>query len=134
MTTKENNKTLHIGLWVLQVFLGLAMIMAGFMKLTAPLEELLSKGMTFVQEYQPRSVRFIGVSEVLGGLGLILPSAFRIKPILTPIAAMGIAIIMLLATIYHITHEEPTVPSVVLFLLAVFIAWGRFKKAPIAAK
>lgn len=134
MTTKTNNKTLHIGLWVLQVFLGLAMIMAGFMKLTAPLEELLSKGMTFVQEYQPSTVRFIGVSELLGGIGLILPAALRIKPILTPIAAFGIALIMLLATIYHINHQEPIIASAVLFLLATFIAWGRFKLAPIAAK
>lgn len=134
MTEQKKSKGLHIGLWVAQGLLAAAFGMAGFMKITMPVEELSKIGMSFVSNYGIGTVRFIGTSEVLGALGLILPAALRIKPILTPIAAVGIAIIMILATSYHVTHSEPFAPTIILFLLASFVAWGRFKKSPIQAK
>jgi len=78
-------------------------------------------------------VRFIGVSELLAALGLILPSALRIKPILTPVAASSIIAIMLMASVFHITRGEfsESVFTLILGLAAGFIAWGRFKKVPI---
>ena len=82
--------------------------------------------------FYPRE-RAIGVSELLGAIGLILPAALRIKPILTPLAASGIAVIMILATAYHIYAGEPPV-TIAFFLLAAFVAWGRFKKVPIEPK
>ncbi|MBL7729321.1 MAG: DoxX family protein, partial [Dinghuibacter sp.] len=62
------------------------------------------------------------------------PAALRIKPFLTPLAAVGVAIIMILAFVYHLKHNEPVWSTVAFFAIAVFIAWGRFIKAPIRAK
>lgn len=134
MTTQKTSKTLHIGLWVVQGLLAAAFGMAGFMKLTAPIEQLAENGMSFVNDYSVGMVRFIGISELLGALGLIIPAAFRFKTFLTPLAAVGLAIIMVLATSYHIGANEPIIGSVVFFVLTTFIAWGRFKLAPIQAK
>ena len=134
MTTQKTSKALHIGLWVVQGLLAAAFGMAGFMKLTAPIEQLAENGMSFVNDYSVGMVRFIGISELLGALGLIIPAAFRFKTFLTPLAAVGLAIIMILATSYHIGANEPIIGSVVFFVLTTFIAWGRFKLAPIQAK
>lgn len=134
MSEQKNSKALHIGLWVVQVLLALAFGMAGFMKVSMPMADLAAKGMGFVNHTPETMVRFIGIAELLGAVGLILPSALRIKPILTPLAAVGIAIIMLLAIREHLSQNEPIVANVILFSLASIVAWGRFKKAPIKAK
>lgn len=104
------------------------------MKITAPIEQLAQNGMTFVNNYGVGMVRFIGISEVLGAIGLILPAALRILPLLTPLAAAGLSIIMVLATQYHLSHGEPFIATVILFALAVFVAWGRYKQSPIQPK
>jgi len=130
MTEQKKSKRLHIGLWVVQGLLAVAFGIAGFMKIFSPIEELVQNGM----DYGVGLTRFIGWSELLGAIGLILPAALRIKPILTPIAAVGIAIIMVLATGYHIMNSEPFIPTVVLLALASFVAWGRFKRVPILPK
>ena len=125
------SKALNISLWVAQILLAGMFIMAGAMKIFTPIEEL-GANAPWVKE-MPNLVRFIGVSELLGGLGLILPSLLRIKPILTPIAAIGIVFIMILAALYHakMGEFESIGFTVVIALLAAFVAWGRFKKAPI---
>lgn len=128
-----SSKALHIALWVAQVVLGAMFIMAGSMKVMQPIEALAPQ-MAFVT-YSPEAlVRFIGISEVLGGLGLILPSLLRIMPKLTPLAAAGLTIIMVLAVGLHISEGEPFIPALVLGVIAAFIAWGRYAKAPIQAK
>lgn len=134
MTNQKKSKILHVSLWVAQVLVALAFGMAGFMKLSMPISELAAKGMGFVNHISEGLVRFIGTVELLGALGLILPAAMRIKPILTPIAAIGIAVIMLLSIKEHVTQNEPVVANIILLLLAAFVAWGRFKKAPIQSK
>jgi putative oxidoreductase len=132
---KENrSKALHITLWVVQGLLAVAFGMAGFMKLTMPIEQLAENGMTFVNHYSAGVVRFIGASEVLAAIGFILPAALRIMPFLTPLAAVGIAIVMILAFFEHISQNEPIVANVVLFVLAIFVAWGRFLKVPVRPK
>ena len=68
---------------------------------------------------------FIGISEVAGAFGLILPAATGIAPILTTLAAVGLAIIMILAVIYHLRRKEPASAPVVLFVLAAFVVFGR---------
>ncbi len=130
----KQSKGLNIALWVAQGLLVAAFLIAGFMKLTAPIDELAANGMSFVNTFSEGIVRFIGISELLGGIGLILPAWLRIKPILTPIAAIALAIVMVLAAIYHISVGEPPVPNIILFALAAFVAWGRLKKAPIQSK
>lgn len=134
MTEQKRSKELHIGLWIVQALLAIVFAMAGFMKISTPLEQLEQSGMSFVDSYGAGMVRFIGISELLGSVGLILPAALRIKPVLTPLAAVGIAIIMILACGYHISNGEPFVAPVVLLALAVFVTWGRFKRAPILPK
>ena len=125
-------KALHITLWVVQIILGGMFIMAGIMKSSQPIIDL-SQAVPWAAEVPAVLVRLIGLSELLGGIGLILPSLLRIKPILTPIAAIGILIIMVFALLYHISKGETDVIgiNIVLGLIAAFIAWGRLKKAPI---
>lgn len=81
-------------------------------------------------------VRFIGLSELAAAIGLILPAATRIRPALTPIAAGGLTLIMVLATVFHVARGEvQVVPvTVVLGALAAFVAWGRGKKAQVTAR
>ena len=78
-------------------------------------------------------VRFIGISELLGAVGLILPALTKIKPLLTPLAALGLLTIMILAMGFHVSRGEAgTLPfNIVLGGLAAFVAWGRTSKAPI---
>lgn len=127
------SKALHIALWVVQVLLALMFFMAGSAKLASPIADLAAKGMTFVNTMPAGMVRFIGLSEVAGALGLILPAATRILPKLTAWAGTGLATVMVLATGYHLTHNEAGAAPITLtlFALAAFVAWGRFKAAPI---
>jgi putative oxidoreductase len=128
-------KALHIILWVAQIILGGMFIMAGMMKSTQPIVDL-SKSVPWTANVPLALIRFIGVSELLGGIGLILPSLLRIKPILTPVAAIGILLIMVFALVYHIMNGETNVIgiNIAFGLVAAFIAWGRLKKAPIHSK
>ncbi|MFK7952428.1 MAG: DoxX family protein [Ekhidna sp.] len=132
---QKKNKAMHITLWVAQGLLAVMFIMAGFMKALQPVEALL-ESLPWVASTPLVLVRFIGVSELLGGIGLLLPAILRIKPFLTIWAARGIGAIMLLAAIFHGSRGEFEAIGFNVFMLAIalFIAWGRSKKAPIAAK
>jgi uncharacterized membrane protein YphA (DoxX/SURF4 family) len=125
-----------IGLWVAQVVLALMFGMAGVMKLFTPLEALASQGMGFVTDTPELLVRFIGVAELAGALGLILPALTRILPWLTPLAALGLATIQVLAMGLHVIRGEFTVLPMNLALLAIalFVVLGRWRKAPIAPR
>lgn len=135
MTNQKNNKAINITLWIAQSILAVMFIMAGLMKATQPVEAL-TEALPWVANTPLALVKFIGISELLGGLGLLLPSIFRIKPSLTVIAALGLALVMVLAGGFHALRGEfPAIGmNVVLLAIALFIAWGRSKKAPIQAK
>jgi len=135
MKQQQGSKALHIALWVAQVILAAMFLMSGFMKVSQPIDQL-SKMLPWTAQVSEALVRFIGVAEILGALGLILPSLLRIQPKLTPIAAVALALVMLFAAAFHISRgETPAIGmNFVLIALAAFVAWGRFKKAPIAAK
>lgn len=124
---------MHLALWAVQALLALAFLAAGGMKLATPIDQLLANGMTFVAYTPEPLVRFIGASEVAGALGLILPSALRLAPRLTPLAAALLAVVMVLAAGAHLSHgEAPMVlPNIVLGGLSAFVAWGRLRRAPI---
>lgn len=132
---RNSAKALNITLWVAQVLLVGMFIMAGFSKTSQPIAQL-SQMMPWTGQVPVNLVRFIGVSELLGGLGLILPALLRIKPILTAWAALGLATVMLLAAIFHASRGEYAAigMNLILALTALFIAWGRFRKAPILSK
>jgi putative oxidoreductase len=129
------NRALNIALWVAQALLFAAFGMAGFMKATAPIDQL-AKNMAWVSRFSPSTVRFIGVTEVCGALAMLLPSLTRIKPFLTPLAASGLLTIMVLAAGHHVTNgEAKLIPThFILGGLAAFVAWGRWNKAPIAPR
>ena len=115
-------------LWTLQILLGLLFIWAGGMKLVLPLEKL-----TGPVPLPGLFVRFIGVAELLGGLGLILPGLLRIWTVLTPLAAAGLVVIMIGATGIGLAAGDAVMALIpfVVGLLAAFVAWGRWKVAPL---
>ncbi|MFK7949489.1 MAG: DoxX family protein [Saprospiraceae bacterium] len=135
MENQKNNKAINIALWVVQVLLGLMFLMAGATKTFQPME-VLAESLPWVTETSSALVRFIGISELLGGIGLLLPSILRIKPFLTVWAAIGLATIMLFAAIFHGSRGEFSAIGInaVFMALAGFVAWGRSKKAPILPK
>jgi len=125
-----------IALWVAQILLALFFGGVGIMKLTQPIEAL-GAMMTWVNVSPVWLVRFIGFAELAGALGMILPAVTRILPFLTPLAALGFVIIQVLAIGVHASLGETgmTLPlNIVLLALSLFVAWGRWKKAPIAPR
>ena len=128
-------KTLNILLWIAQFALAAMFIMTGSMKLFQPIEEI-AKTLPWVANTSARIVRFIGISEFLGGIGLILPTLLRIKPKLSGLAALGLAVVMLFASIFHIYRGEYSAIGMTLIigLIAYFIFWGRTIKAPVTSK
>jgi len=114
-------------LWIVQGLLALLFLFAGGMKLVLPLEKL-----TGPIELPGLFLRFIGVCEVLGALGLILPGLLRIRPGLTPLAAAGLVIIMIGATALTVAAGAvaPALISLGVGLLAAFVAYGRWRLAP----
>lgn len=134
-TTSTPGTGLNIGLWIAQGLLAASFLMAGGMKVSAPIEQLQAQ-MPWVSGAMGGAVRFIGGVELLGAFGLILPAATRILPKLTPLAASGLLTVMALASVTHISRGEfPMLgANLVLGGIAAFIAWGRFKARPIAAR
>ena len=120
-------------LWTVQVLLAVAFGTAGIMKSTQPIDALVQGGMAWTAQVPLLMVRFIGVSELLGAIGLILPAATKVKPQLTPLAALGLLAIMILAMAFHLSRgEAQALPiNIVLGGLAAFVAWGRTARAPI---
>lgn len=116
---------MNIALWIVQGILALMFIFAGSTK--AFQYEKAKTSLPWVKDSSKGFVTFVGLSELLGGLGLILPEATGVVPILTPIAAIGLAIIMVLAAVFHAKRKEyqGIVMNIVLLALVVFVAIGR---------
>jgi uncharacterized membrane protein YphA (DoxX/SURF4 family) len=119
----------NVVLWIVAVLLAVAFLLSGLMKLTRPAPKLVEMGMGWVDDMPLGLVRFIGAMEVLAALGLVLPPLFGIAPILAPLAATGLVIIMIGAIVTHARRKDPIgiiIGNTVLLLLAAFVAWGRF--------
>jgi uncharacterized membrane protein len=118
---------MNVALWILQGVLAAFFLMAGVMKSTMPRERLIAS-LPWVEDFSTPAVRFIGGAELLGALGLILPAVTGIAPILTPIAASALAVVMVLAGFTHYRRREPSAGAfnAVVFVVAAMIAWGRF--------
>ncbi|HEY0652267.1 MAG TPA: DoxX family protein [Chryseosolibacter sp.] len=131
MTAKQdkNSKGWNISLWVAQILLAIMFLQVGFMKTFVPIAEL-SKMVPLAAE-MPGLIRFIGVSELAGGLGLLLPSALRIWPKGSVWAALALGFVMVLAAGFHASKNESVIINLVLLAVAAFIAWGRTYIAPI---
>ena len=119
-------------LWIIQALLALMFLFAGGTKLVLPPEVLASMGSPNQIPLPGWFVRFIGVVEVLGALGLILPGLLRIKPWLTPLAAAGLVVIMIGATALTVAADGLAAGVIPLLfgLLAAFVAYGRWRLAP----
>jgi uncharacterized membrane protein YphA (DoxX/SURF4 family) len=119
---------MNVALWIVAGLLAAIFLMAGFMKMTQAKEKL-AENMGWVEHYEPRQIKLIGLLETLGAIGLIVPALTGILPILTPLAAIGIALVMVGAMARHLNrgNETPMVAMNMAFLLmALFVAWGRF--------
>ena len=134
-TKTRPSRALHISLWIVQILLAVMFSMAGFMKSTMPIPELAQK-LVWVGSTPVILVRFIGLCELAAAIGLIVPSALRILPELTPLAATGLLAIMILAVPFHIQRGEANLVAVPIVLgsLAAFVAWGRLRAAPISRR
>jgi len=123
---------MNIVLWVVAVSLAVVFLMAGTLK--AFRYEQARQQLSWVKDVPKGLTRFIGSVEILGALGLILPAATGILPWLTPLAALGLCLVMLLAIGFHATRREYSKSgmNLVLFLLAAFMAYGRLVLASLA--
>lgn len=123
--TKNHRKVAMTStLWVMQALLALIFLAVGSMKLMVPVEMLIAQ---MPVKLPGLFVQFIGVAEIAGALGLILPGLLRIRPFLTPLAACGLVIIMIGATVVTLIGGDvvSALTPLVLGLLATFIIYGR---------
>jgi uncharacterized membrane protein len=134
-TTAPVSKGANIGIWVAQVLGAGLFIMSGVMKTMTPIPEL-SAMMPWAGEYSATFVRTIGVIDIAGGLGLLLPSLTRILPRLTVIAAAACVLLQILAIGFHAMRSEfEVLPLNAVYIgLALIVLWGRGHKAPIEAR
>jgi uncharacterized membrane protein YphA (DoxX/SURF4 family) len=126
---------MNLALWIAASVLAATFAGTGFMKLLVPKEKLVNAGQGWAEDVSAANVRLIGVVEVLGAVGLILPAVVHIAPILVPLAAVGLVLVMVGAAVVHARRNEaPNIAvNVVLLALAVFVAWGRFGPYPFAS-
>jgi uncharacterized membrane protein YphA (DoxX/SURF4 family) len=119
---------MNLTLWIVAIVLAVAFAGSGLMKQFVPKDKLVTSGQGWAQEMSQSNIRLIGIAEILGAIGLVVPAATHIAPILVPLAAVGLAIVMVGAVVVHLRRNEVmnVAVNVVLFGLAVFVAWGRF--------
>ena len=121
---------MNIALWIVAGLLAIVYLLSGGGKLIMPKEKIaaLTPSARWVEDFSAGSVKAIGALEVLGAVGLILPALLDIAPVLVPLAALGLALIMTGAVITRIRRHEPKpmVADLIYLALALFVAWGRF--------
>lgn len=119
-----------MGVWlsVVAVVLAVGFTAAGAMKVLQPKEKLVASGMSWADDFSTDTLKLVGATEILGGLGVILPKATGIAPVLAGAAAVGLSLVMLGAAAVHVRRREPPMILVNLMLLAmaIFVAWGQF--------
>ncbi|MGV9246544.1 DoxX family protein [Streptomyces sp. NPDC003710] len=118
---------MHVFLWILQILLALVLLAAGGGKFVQPYEKT-AESMPWARSFSAGQVKAIAALEVLAALGLVLPAATGVAPVLTALAATGTALIMVGAVVTHARGKEWSQigPGAVLLVMAVVIAWGRF--------
>ena len=128
--TISPGRALRISLWVAQALLFFAFTSAGLVKLLTPIPQLAAM-MPWAGEYSPAFVHVIALVDLAGGIGILLPALTRIMPRLTVLAALGCAVLQVFALIFHLSRGETEVLplNILLLALAVFVLWGRTRKA-----
>lgn len=133
--TAPVSQGVNISIWIAQVLGAALFILPGLMKTTMPIPELAAI-MPWAGEYSGAFVRFVGLVDIAGGLGLLLPSLTRIMPRLTVIAAAACVLLQVIAIGFHAMRGEfEALPVNLIYIaLALFVLWGRSRKAPIAPR
>lgn len=123
---------MDVVLWIVAGLLALAFLAAGAMKLAQPKEKLAASGMGWVDDFSAGAVKGIGLLEVLGAIGLVLPGLTGVAPVLVPLAALGLALTMVGAAVVHTRRGEQqmVVVNAVLLVLALVVVVGRFWVEP----
>jgi hypothetical protein len=126
---------MNASLWTAQALLFLFFGGAGIVHGLFPVEEA-AKNAPWADDVPVALLRFIGISELLGAIGVLVPALTRVKPFLTPLAALGCMTLMILAAIFHISRGEMGMVPVNLSvaLVSAFVWWGRSKKLPVPPK
>ncbi|MCI0393448.1 MAG: DoxX family protein [Chloroflexi bacterium] len=124
---------MNVVLWIVQVLVGLAFVAAGYTHGFRAEQMRSQQGMQWIAAVPRGLLNFIALSEILGGIGVIVPALTGILPWLTPLAAAGLALIMLLAAGFHLMRREyPNIVfNLILLALAAFVAYGRFVIQPL---
>jgi uncharacterized membrane protein YphA (DoxX/SURF4 family) len=125
------NNALNIGLWIAQVGLAIAFAVHGLAMLRP--QERMRERMDYIFALPPGLRRLIGVAELLAAVALILPGLVNVLPWLTPLAAVGLIVLMIGAIVFHIPRREYSyiVLNVFLLLAAAFVAYGRWSTLPV---
>jgi hypothetical protein len=137
VTAARPDKTLVISLWTAQVLLAALFGMAGVMKTFMSVPALMANGISYASALPLGLLRFIGIAELSGALGMLLPALTHIRPRLTPLAALGLVTIQVLAIGFHASRGELKMAlpfNIVLLSVSLFVWWGRTFKAPLAAR
>lgn len=127
---RHPSKALNISLWIVQILLALTFAGTGVWKLTTPIPDLAAK-MPWMGQESPVLLYVTAVFDLLGGLGIFLPAATRIKPGLVVLAALGCAALMTAAIVFHFSRGEGlnTPFNFLIIALSLFVAWGRRSRA-----
>jgi uncharacterized membrane protein YphA (DoxX/SURF4 family) len=128
----QPSKGLSTGLWIVQSLLALTFVGTGIWKLATPIPVLAAR-MPWMGQVSPSFVYATAVFDILGGVGVLLPSVTRIKPGLAALAALGCIALQASAIVFHLSRGEAanTPFNFVLVALALFVAWGRRTRARI---
>lgn len=124
--TPARPKALNITLWIVQLLLAASLLWAAWMKLMTPIDKLAAMW-PWAGQVSPALVKFTGTIDLLGALGLILPTLTRIRPKLTAFTAFMVIILMTAAIAFHVSRGESSVigVNIIFAIMAVFVMWGR---------
>ncbi|PWT98424.1 MAG: DoxX family protein [Bacteroidetes bacterium] len=117
---------MNTALWIIQILLSIIMLAVGYMKTFYPVTKL--NKFSWTTHSSKGFIRFVGISELLIGIGLILPQLTGVCPVLTPYAALSLCMVMVLAIVEHIRYNEAKQiwTNVFIIFLSAFVALGRF--------
>lgn len=113
-----------IAYWIVAGVTALAFLAAGALKALRSKEQLAASGMAWTEDFNGPVIKLIGVAEVLGALGLVLPMATGIAPVLSPVAAVCLAVLMVGAAVVHLRRHEPPIPLALVALSAASAVLG----------
>jgi uncharacterized membrane protein YphA (DoxX/SURF4 family) len=118
---------MNLSLWIVASVLAAIFAGSGLLKLLVSKDKLVQSGQGWAQDFSPISIRLMGVAEILGAVGVILPAVEHIGPVLVPLAAIGLGLFMAGAAVVNARRKDGATIAVnlVLLALAIFVAWGR---------